>query len=92
MNHRKLILAVGIGLGLAVLPSCPAVIPHDGEENAQAGEDPEAAEPRGDAPRISAAQPVFNYGRVSQGDVVEHTFTIVNKGAGDLHIERAKGS
>jgi hypothetical protein len=92
MKHEKLILALGIGLGLVILPSCPGGPPQDDQDNAQAGEDPDAAHPRGDAPKISAAEPVFNYGNVKEGEVVEHTFTIVNNGGRDLHIERAKGS
>ena len=91
MNHQKLILAVGLGLGLIVLPSCGGLPGTIGEEGAGEADDPDAAL-HGDAPKISSAQPVFNYGSVKQGEVVEHTFAIANTGTRDLHIERAKGS
>ena len=45
----------------------------------------------GEAPRIGANEPVFDYGTVAQGASVKHTFTIKNLGKNPLVIERAEG-
>jgi len=86
MKHHKLILALGICLGLIILPSCSAPPGTMGDGNAGEADDP------GDAPKISSPEPVFNYGSAKEGEAVEHTFRILNTGKRDLHIERAKGS
>lgn len=43
-------------------------------------------------PKIAAAESSFDYGKVKQGDVVEHVFRIRNEGDGELKIEKARGS
>lgn len=42
--------------------------------------------------KIVAAEPVFNFGEVEQGQEVEHIFKIGNQGGEQLDIKRAKGS
>jgi hypothetical protein len=44
------------------------------------------------APRISAPEPVFEFGSVKEGAIVEHTFKLVNTGTSELHLTGAKGS
>ena len=42
-------------------------------------------------PQISCAKPVHDFGKVAQGEEVEHIFKIKNKGKEVLKIERARG-
>lgn len=50
-----------------------------------------AATAYGKAPEIICAKPEHNFGKVAQGEEVEHIFKIKNKGKGVLKIERARG-
>jgi len=45
----------------------------------------------GPAPQIACEAPEHDFGTVSQGAEVTHTFAIKNTGAGVLKIERARG-
>lgn len=44
------------------------------------------------SPKIVAAAPVFEFGKVKLGATVEHVFKVKNAGTGPLEITRAKGS
>ena len=46
----------------------------------------------GEAPQIAAAETEYDFGKVKQGQDVEHVFKIRNEGKADLLIEKAKGS
>ena len=50
--------------------------------------EPQAAEA---GPRIAALSDTHDFGQVSEGSVVSHTFVILNEGDAPLHIIRAKG-
>ena len=53
----------------------------------------EAVEARkDDKPRIVAVKRTFNFGKVREGDRVQHIFKIVNQGDADLAIHSARGS
>ena len=43
-------------------------------------------------PKIVAAEPVYEFGKVKLGATVEHVFKVKNTGTGPLQITRAKGS
>ena len=43
-------------------------------------------------PKIAAKNTDFNFGKVKEGEVVEHVFKIQNKGGAELKIEKATGS
>lgn len=43
-------------------------------------------------PKIQAIQPEFDFGKVKQGEDVEHTFKLKNVGTKELVIEKTKGS
>lgn len=47
--------------------------------------------PKGPAPVIGCDKPAHDYGTVSQGDDVKHTFVVKNTGEGPLTITRADG-
>lgn len=40
------------------------------------------------APQVSFDDTEFNYGTITDGDIVEHTFTVTNKGNSDLYIRK----
>ena len=40
------------------------------------------------APKLKVASPIHNFGSVTQGAKVEHTFSFTNDGNADLHIQR----
>jgi hypothetical protein len=46
----------------------------------------------GGAPRVVADAPVYDFGTVEQGDVVEHVFRLRNTGAGALRVDHVKGT
>jgi hypothetical protein len=43
-------------------------------------------------PKMEFEEEVFNFGKISQGEKVEHTFVFVNSGSSDLIITSARGS
>ena len=44
------------------------------------------------APVLSVDDPEFKFGKISQGDKVEHTYVLSNSGKTDLHIRKVKAS
>jgi hypothetical protein len=44
------------------------------------------------APELFLVEPEYNAGKVKQGDVIEHTFVVQNRGLGQLNIEKVQGS
>lgn len=51
-----------------------------------------AAAPGAAGPRITFAEPVYDFGTVVVGDVVKHVFTFTNTGGQTLEIEEVKSS
>jgi hypothetical protein len=49
-------------------------------------------ESAGSTPEIACDAPAHDFGVVSAGDEVRHTFTVKNKGQGVLKITQARGS
>jgi hypothetical protein len=72
-----------LGLGLAWAAACGKKAPEAGDGS--------AAEKAG-PPRIVAAEPAFNAGKIKQGENVEHVFKVRNEGRSDLTLEKAKSS
>ncbi len=50
------------------------------------------AAPTGPTTSISFAETDYNWGKIKEGEVKEHTFTFTNTGSNDLIISNAKGS
>lgn len=48
--------------------------------------------PAGPTTSLSFAESEFDFGKIKEGDVVEHTFTFTNTGENELIITNAKGS
>ncbi len=44
------------------------------------------------APVLSVDDPEFKFGKINQGDKVEHTYVLSNSGKTDLHIRKVKAS
>ncbi len=80
---RNLALASGI-IAALLLQSCGT----KKEEQETAVDKPEAS----GQPKITALESNFNFGKVKQGENVEHIFKIKNEGKADLKIEKARGS
>jgi hypothetical protein len=51
----------------------------------------EAERERKGAPEISPVEDLFDFGRVRQGDKVEHVFRVRNTGTADLVVKKATG-
>lgn len=49
---------------------------------------PELGHAQQNRPRMVISQPVFDFGTALQGSVLEHTFTVANKGNAPLHIRK----
>jgi hypothetical protein len=45
-----------------------------------------------DAPRLVVEPPVLDFGPVERGSKVEYTFTLANRGTGELRIDHVKGT
>ena len=45
-------------------------------------------DPQAPAPALMVIEPLFEFGRVLEGTVVEHDFLIENRGTGDLRIDQ----
>jgi hypothetical protein len=71
-------------LAAALLASCKC-----GDEGAK---DAGAKPAETGAPKIVAAESVFDFGKVKQGDEVTHVFKIRNAGTAELKIDKARGS
>lgn len=86
--------AVFIGLLFACL-GCEA--PSNGpvavaQSEPQSPEAASTAAPTGGAPRIVFAEPVYDFGKVEQGEQVTHMFRFTNQGGQELRIESVKTS
>jgi hypothetical protein len=88
---RVLILTLSLVplLGLT-LASCQAPGESGNEPAAQAAAVAPAESPADGKGQIASEQPVFDYGTVPQGTVVQHTFTVRNTGDGVLRIQSAR--
>lgn len=81
----KLTLALGVVAALAVgAGGC-----EDQSGRGAAASSSAAAKP---APKIVALAPKFHFGKVKQGQEVEHVYKIRNDGSTPLLIQKAKGS
>ena len=89
MSNQSSSLLLGLCLSVALLVAARC------QNVAESQSEPMAKEPApqftGPA-KIVAAEPVFNFGEVEQGQEVEHIFKISNQGGEQLDIKRAKGS
>ena len=89
MNTRSTSLLLGLCLSIALLAAAC------GQKAGESKSEPVAKQPAmqsaGPA-KIVAAEPVFNFGEVKEGQRVEHVFKISNQGDEQLDIKRAKGS
>jgi hypothetical protein len=89
MNTKTTSLLLGLCLSVTLLAAAC------GQKAAESKSKPVAKEPAlqltGPA-KIVAAEPVFNFGEVEQGQKVEHVFKISNQGGEQLDIKGAKGS
>jgi len=78
-------LLVAVALALACggdKPGTPAEIDPAAAESAAVAKD--------GAPRITADEPVFEFGAIEPTDSVEHVFKIRNVGDADLKVERVQ--
>jgi hypothetical protein len=50
------------------------------------------AEQLANAPVLNVDNPEFKFGKISQGQKVEHTYVLTNSGKSDLHIRKVKAS
>ncbi|MCK4747260.1 MAG: DUF1573 domain-containing protein [Bacteroidales bacterium] len=51
-----------------------------------------SAEQMANAPVLSVDNPEFKFGKIKQGENVEHTYVLTNSGKSDLHIRKVKAS
>jgi hypothetical protein len=51
-----------------------------------------SAEQLANAPILSVDNPEFKFGKIKQGENVEHTYVLTNSGKSDLHIRKVKAS
>jgi len=80
-------------MGRAALVLCVAFAAAAGSSSCKSSEDKGAAAGvKSGAPKIVAIEAAFDFGKVKQGQVVEHVFKIKNEGAAELKIEKAHGS
>ena len=75
----------------AVLAACLAVAAGAALAACKGAEKPAEAKKAG-APKIVAVEATFDFGKVKQGDPVEHVFKIKNTGTAELKIDKARGS
>lgn len=94
-NPRKAARAVLIGV---LLPCLGCDAPSSGPvavAQTEAQNRPEAAAsaaPAAGAPHIVFAEPVYDFGKVEQGEQVTHMFRFTNQGGQDLRVESVKTS
>jgi hypothetical protein len=85
-----LMVVLGVFLFLAdfslATPDTPQIVRSERSQNVEPVTQNEAA------PKISAVEPLFDFGEVRQGEKVEHVFQIQNTGMADLLITKATGS
>lgn len=51
-----------------------------------------SSEQLANAPMLSVDDPEFKFGKISQGEKVEHVYILTNSGKSDLHIRKVKAS
>lgn len=83
-------LCLALLLGASVATGCDTT--SHPRATATAESSATASAPTSDAPKITAAEKVFAFGKVKLGSTVEHTFKLRNEGSAPLIIKRAKGS
>ena len=86
------ILTMILGIFLFFAGFCLGTSDTPGIEPVKRSQDMEPATHSEAAPKISSAEPLFDFGEVKQGEKVEHVFQIRNTGTADLVINRATGS
>ena len=99
---REIICVLGLAVGLAFLTHCakqeapptasntPPAAPAVENTAAVAGD--AAVTAPGEAPDIEFEELIHDFGKVDQGDMIEHVFKFKNTGKGELIIERVKSS
>jgi hypothetical protein len=93
-NSRKAARAVLIGLLLSCLgcnapSSGPVAVAQSEPQNPEAAASATAAT---GAPHIVFAEPVYDFGKVEQGEQVTHMFRFTNQGGQELRVESVKTS
>lgn len=79
--------------GLACLTTCLLVVvsamtvPVGAKDNAPTKADSTAATA---TPKIVLEKASYDFGKVSQGEIVKHDFRVVNRGKGELEIKEVK--
>jgi len=91
MTMRTARLSVVVPALLAAA-SCLAGCGSEKKADADSTDKGKAAVAADGKPQITAVAGDFNFGKVKQGQAVEHTFKIKNTGGADLKIEKARGS
>ena len=88
MKRRWVVLALPLvaALALTAWTGCKGGTPDAADASVAA-----AAAPAGPPPVIACDQPTHEFGSVSDGDEVKHTFVMKNTGQGALKITRAQG-
>ena len=91
---RALTLSIAVGLLLSCLgcdgpTSGPVAVAQSEPSNADSTA---AAAPATSAPHIVFAEPVYEFGKVEQGEQVTHMFRFTNQGEQELRIESVKTS
>lgn len=90
-SHTTLLLTLVllVCLGCAGPSSGPVAV---AQFEPQSPETASSAAPTGAAPRIVFAEPVYDFGKVEQGEQVTHMFRFTNQGGQELRIESVKTS
>ncbi|HHH30900.1 MAG TPA: DUF1573 domain-containing protein [Polyangiaceae bacterium] len=87
MNYSSACLLVGVSLTILGCDDDAADAPPSPSSSSAS-----ASAAATGTPKIVAAEPVFEFGKVKLGTTVEHVFKVKNAGTGPLQIARAKGS
>ena len=89
MTKRNLIRKIGVVLGVSTLVLVGGCTQ---KKKDSATEGASSAEVSGQGPRIELVDPVHDFGTVTEGETVKHTFVIKNTGTSPLVIERVRSS
>ena len=90
MNRLNWIRKAGFVLGTTVLVLSLGGCAQKKKESAPEGASSAAVS--GDSPRIELVDPVHDFGTVTEGETVKHTFVIKNTGSAPLVIDRVRSS